>query len=128
MSFTENLYLKRMIQKLQEENAQLKNRVKMLREAAEPPMFPPSEPNQPQPQPAPEPYNPNPFPPDIPPSGPKNMAGAPSSTPGVSKPGNTLGPTTLGTNGIYYVYEYDQNGNLVRVHFYDPSTRTWVVG
>ncbi len=92
-----------------------------------PPMFPPSEPNQPQPQPAPEPYNPNPFPPDITPSGPKNMAnGMPTTTPGVSKPGNTLGPTTQGKNGIYYVYEYDQNGKLIRVHYYINGQ--WVVG
>ena len=110
-----------------------KNWMKQLSESyiwemQNPPGFPPEiPPGQPSPQPAPEPYNPNPFPSDIPPSRPKNMAGAPSSTPG-AKQGNTLGPTTLGVNGFYYVYEYDQNGNLVRVHFYDPSTRTWVVG
>lgn len=91
-----------------------------------PPMIPPGGDPSPQPMPAPG-SDPLPIPPMEPTPRPNNMAkGMPTTTPGVSEPGNTLGPTTLGVNGIYYVYEYDRNGNLVRVHYY--INRQWVVG
>jgi len=71
-SFTENLYLKRVIQKLQEENQQL---LKLLNEVdTNPPMFPGGNP---------------PSPPTIPPSGPHPF---PSTEPGPSRPLPTPNP------------------------------------